>query len=336
MKNTVVKGQSKSILKIILDRREVTLVIFIAILIAIISWRSPYFFNLDNFRDILLDTSILMIVAIGQMMVIITRGINLSVSSTVAFSGMAVALGVSHNWEIHPILAILMGMGIGLVAGSFTGFLVSKAKIPPIIATLAAMIIFRGFVFIINDGAWVNASDMPDSFKNISRGTIFGVPNLIFIVIVVSLIFYYFLGHTSTGRQIYAFGSNPDAARFVGVGSEKINFIVYMFSGILSGLAGVLWVSRYASAQPNSASGFELITIAACVIGGVFIFGGSGSILGVLLGSLLLGIVVNAINLIRVSPFWKLAIHGLIIIIAVITDTIMYRRFARASHKGAS
>lgn len=336
MKNTVIKGQRKSILKIILDRREVILVVIIAILIAVIRLRSPYFFNLNNFRDILLDTSILMIVAIGQMMVIITRGVDLSVASTLAFSGMAVALIVSHNWGIHPILAILMGMCIGLVLGSFTGFLVSKAKIPPIIATLATMIIFRGSVFLINDGAWVNASDMPDSFKYISRGAILGVPNLIIIVIVVSLIFYYFLGHTRTGRQIYAFGSNPDAARFVGIGAEKINFIVYMLSGILCGLAGVLWVSRYASAQPNSASGFELLTVAACVIGGVFIFGGSGSIPGVLLGSLLLGIVTNAVNLIRVSPFWKLAIQGLIILIAVITDTIIYRRVVRALHKGGS
>jgi rhamnose transport system permease protein len=333
MENTVIKGKRKSIFKIILGRREVALVVFIAILIAVVSLRSPYFFNLNNFKDILLDASILMIVAIGQMIVIITRGIDLSVASTLAFSGMAVALTVSRNRGIHPILAILMGMCIGLVLGSFTGFLVSKAKIPPIISTLATMIIFRGFVYIISGGNWVNASDMSDSFKHISRGTILGVPNLIFIAIVVSLIFYYFLGHTRTGRQIYAFGSNPDAARFVGIGVEKINFIVYMLSGILCGLAGVLWVSRYASAQPNSAEGFELFTVAACVIGGVFIFGGSGSIPGVLLGSLLLGIVANALNLIRVSPFWKLAIQGLIILIAVITDTIIYRRFERVLHK---
>jgi rhamnose transport system permease protein len=159
---------------------------------------------------------------------------------------------------------------------------------------------------------------------------------LIFIVIVVSLIFYYFLGYTRTGRQIYAFGSNPDAARFVGIGVEKINFIVYMLSGVLCGLAGVLWVSRYSSAQSDSASGFELITVAACVIGGVFIFGGSGSISGVLLGSLMLGIVTNALNLIRVSPFWKLAIQGLIILIAVVADTIISRRFAKALPEGAS
>ena len=191
------------------------------------------------------------------------------------------------------------------------------------------MIIYRGSTYIISGGAWVDASEMPHGFKQIARGTILGVPNLIFIVIVVSLIFYYFLGHTRTGRQIYAFGSNPDAARFVGINVRKINFIVYMFSGILFGMAGVLWVSRYASAQSNTAAGFELLTVAACVIGGVFIFGGSGTITGVLLGALLLSIVVNALNLIQVSPFWKLAIQGVVILIAVITDSLISQRVER-------
>lgn len=335
MKKLDGKGQQRGrLLRRILATREVVLSVFILILIAAVSLRSPYFLTLGNFKNILLDGSILMIIAIGQMMVIITRGIDLSVASGLAFSGMAVGLIVSHNWGIHPLLAVLMGMGIGLVLGSFNGFLISKAGIPPIIATIAAMIIYRGSTNIISGGAWVDASEMPYSFKQIARGTLLGVPNLIFVVIVVSLIFYYFLGYTRTGRQIYAFGSNPDAARFVGIDVGKINFIVYMFSGILFGLAGVLWVSRYASAQSNTAAGFELLTVAACVIGGVFIFGGSGTITGVLLGSLLLSIVVNALNLIRVSPFWKLAIQGMIILIAVITDSIISRRFEGTLREG--
>jgi len=272
-----------------------------------------------------------MILAIGQMMVIITRGIDLSVASTLAFSGMSVGMIISGNWGIHPLLAVLMGISIGLVIGSITGFLVSKTGIPPIIASIAAMVIWRGSTYIISGGAWVDASEMPDSFKHLARGTIFGIPNLIFIVIVVSLVFYYFLGHTRTGREIYAYGSNPDGARVVGISVTKINFLVYMFSGALAGMAGVLWVSRYASAQSNTAQGFELLTVAACVIGGVFIFGGSGSITGVLLGTLLLSIVVNALNQIRVSPFWKLAIQGAIILIAVITDSIVSRRVERTT-----
>lgn len=324
------QGQQRGrIWRVILGRREIVLSVLIGILIAFVTLRSPYFLTLSNFKNILLDSSILMIVAIGQMMVIITAGIDLSVASTLAFSGMAVGLIVSHNWGIHPLLAVLMGLGIGLVLGSLNGFLISKTGIPPIIATIAAMIIWRGFTYVISGGAWVDASEMPDSFKQLARGTILGIPNLIFIVIIVALIFYYFLGHTRTGRQIYAFGSNPDGVRFVGINITKINFLVYMFSGMLAGMGGVLWVSRYASAQSNSATGLELLTVAACVIGGVFIFGGSGSITGVLLGSLLLSIITNALNQVKVSPFWKLAIQGAIILIAVITDSIISQRVER-------
>lgn len=324
------QGQQRGrIWRIILGRREIVLSILIGILIAFVTLRSPYFLTLSNFKNILLDSSILMIVAIGQMMVIITAGIDLSVASTLAFSGMAVGLIISNNWGIHPLLAILMGLGIGLVLGSLNGFLISKTGIPPIIATIAAMIIWRGFTYVISGGAWVDAAEMPDSFKQLARGTILGIPNLIFIVIIVALIFYYFLGHTRTGRQIYAFGSNPDGARFVGINVAKINFLVYMFSGMLAGMGGVLWVSRYASAQSNSATGLELLTVAACVIGGVFIFGGSGSITGVLLGCLLLSIITNALNQVKVSPFWKLAIQGAIILIAVITDSIISQRVER-------
>lgn len=326
------KGQQRgNLLRRILGRREIVLSIFILILIIAVTFRSPYFLTLDNFKNILLDSSILMIIAIGQMMVIITRGIDLSVASVLAFSGMSVGLIISNNWGIHPLLAVLMGIGIGLVLGSLNGFLISKTGIPPIIATIAAMIIWRGSTYIISGGAWVDAAEMPYGFKQIARGTILGVPNLIFIVIIVSLIFYYFLGYTRTGREIYAFGSNPDGVRFVGISVTKINFLVYMFSGALAGMAGVLWVSRYASAQSNTAQGFELLTVAACVIGGVFIFGGSGTITGVLLGSLLLSIVVNALNQIKVSPFWKLAIQGAIILIAVISDSIISQRVERTS-----
>jgi len=326
--------RSDHLLKRILSRREVVLSIFIIVLIIVVSLRSPYFLTASNFLNILLDSSILIIVAIGQMMVIITRGIDLSVASTLAFSGMTVGLIVSNNSGIHPLLAILIGMGIGVVIGSLNGFLISKAGIPPIIATIAAMVIWRGSTFIIGGGKWVDAIEMPSSFKRIARDTIVGIPNLILIVIIISIIFYYFLGYTRTGRYIYAFGSNPDAARFAGIDVTKINFIVYMFSGLLAGLGGVLWVSRYASAQSNTASGFELLTVAACVIGGVFIFGGTGTITGVLLGAFLLSTVENALNQIRISPFWKLAIQGVIILIAVVTDSMLSRRVERTLSEG--
>ena len=334
MKDSNTGAKSRNLLLQILAMRETALIIFIVFLVIIISLRSSYFFTIRNFKDILLDTAILMIVATGQMMIILTAGIDLSVGSGIAFSGMAVGLIISKHWGISPIVAVIMGMGIGFVLGSFNGILVAKAKIPPIIATLATMSIYRGFTFVLSKGWWVSADQMPDSFIQLARGSVLGIPNMIVMVIIVYGIFYYFLEHTRMGRQIYAIGSNPNAALLLGIKVEKILYLIYMLTGVLYGGAGVLWVSRYASAQPNSATGFELYTVAACVIGGVYIFGGSGSITGVMLGSLFLGIIVNALNLIRVSPFWKLAIQGLVILIAVVTDALISHRFESSLRGG--
>ncbi|MCS7222366.1 MAG: ABC transporter permease [Anaerolineae bacterium] len=315
----------------ILSAREIGLLGFLVVLIIAVSLRSPYFLTVENLRDILLDIAILSIVAIGQTMVIITRGIDLSVASNLALSGMVVGMTVSSNWDLPPLLALVMGMGIGLVLGAFNGLIVTRGNVPPIIATLGTLSIYRGLVFAISGGAWVDAAEMPESFKLLARGSILGIPNLVFIAALVALIFYYFLNHTRTGREIYAVGSNPLAAQVVGIRVHRIVFLVFLLSGLLAGMGGVLWVSRYASAQSDSAVGFELQTVAASVVGGVNIFGGSGTIPGVLLGSLLLGVIINALNLVRISPFWKLAVQGLVILLAVISDALVSRQLQRAA-----
>ncbi|HIC88563.1 MAG TPA: ABC transporter permease [Anaerolineae bacterium] len=320
----------RSLFWLIAGTRETGIIVFIVLLVAAVSLRSPYFFTLENFRDILLDIAILSIVSIGQTMVILTRGIDLSVGSGLALSGMIVGMTVSSHWGLPPFAALLMGVGIGLVLGGFNGLLVAKGRVPPIIATLGTLSIYRGLVFAISGGAWVDAAEMPPAFKMLSRNTVLGVPNLVIFAGIVALIFYYFLTQTRTGREIYAAGSNPIAAQVAGIHLNRILFLVYVLSGALYGMAGVLWVSRYASAQSDSAMGFELQTVAAAVVGGVNIFGGSGTIPGALLGSLLLGIVINALNLVRISPFWKLAVQGLVILLAVVSDALISRRLHRA------
>lgn len=310
--------------------REIGIFLVIISLVAVVSLRSPYFLTADNLIDILLDIAALSIVAIGQMMVILTRGIDLSVASVVALSGMVVGMTVSSHWAMPPLLAVLMGIALGIVAGGFNGLMVTRGRVPPIIATLGTMSIYRGLVFAVSGGAWVDCAELPKSFLQLSKGTVLGVPNLTLFAVAVVIIFYYFLNHMRTGREIYAIGSNPDGAQVMGIPVNRILFLVYVLSGALSGMAGVLWVSRYASAQSDSAMGFELQTVAAAVIGGVNIFGGSGTIPGVLMGSLLLGIIVNALNLVRISPFWKLALQGLIIILAVVSDALISRRLQRA------
>lgn len=305
--------------------REMGLVGFIVLLGVGVQLRNNSFMTLENINDLLTNTAILSILAIGMMLVIITRGIDLSIGATLALSGMSSALLVGKYPEMSPLIAILIGVLIGTACGALVGLIIAKADILPIIATLGLMNVFRGVTFMISGGKWVSAHQMPVSFKAIATGKILGINTLIFIAICTYIVFYYFINHTRTGRQIYATGSNPDSARLSGINTSKVILMVYTIMGALSGLAGVLWVSKFASAQGNTAMGYELNVIAACVLGGVSIAGGSGKISGLLMGTILLGILNNALPLINVSPFWQNAIQGVVILTAVVVNTIIKR-----------
>jgi len=294
----------------VLKKREFTLFVLLVFLIVIISLRSPRFLNIANFRDILDDTALLAMVAMGQFMVILIAGIDLSVGAEVALAGMSVALLHQYHPEIPIFAIVLLSILIGFSLGSFNGILVSLLGIPPIIVTLGTMGIYRGFVFVVSGGTWVSAHEMSDAFKNLPRGGFLGVSNLLF----------------RAGREIYGVGGNEIASQYVGINLKKIKYLPFMLTGSICGLVGLLWVARYASAQSDTALGFNLQTIAACVVGGVSIFGGSGTTLGVLLGVLLLGVINNALTQINISPFWQMGLQGLIILVAVIINTIMERR----------
>jgi rhamnose transport system permease protein len=309
--------------------REAGISVFIVILITAVTLRSPNFLTADNFQDILLNISILAIVALGQTMVILTHGIDLSVSSMIGLVAMMVAFVVKQNQAISIPLVILLGMGLGAVLGTFNGLIITYAKVPPIIATLGTLSIYRGLVFYYSQGTWINSFELPENFKLLSKGTPLGLPNMVLIALLVAVIVYYFLNYTRTGREIYAVGSNPEAAQFAGIRKERILFLVYLLSGLASGLAAVLWASRFESAQTNTALGFELQTVAASVVGGVSISGGVGTVPGVLLGALLLGIIQNALTIVRISPFWQLAAQGLLILGAVVTDKWILNRVER-------
>ena len=309
--------------------REAGITVFILILVAAVTLRNPAFLTTDNFQDILLNISILAIVALGQTMVIITHGIDLSVSSIIGLVAMMVAFLVKQNPDMSILLVVLLGMTLGAVLGSFNGLIITYGKVPPIIATLGTLSIYRGLVFYYSQGTWINSFELPKSFKLLSKGTPLGLPNMVIIAILVAVIVYYFLNYTRTGREIYAVGSNPDAAGFAGIRKDRIIFLVYLLSGIAAGLAAVLWASRFESAQTNTALGFELQTVAASVVGGVSISGGVGTVPGVLLGALLLGIIQNALTIVGISPFWQLAAQGLLILLAVVTDKWILSRVER-------
>jgi len=319
----------KGLLWTLVRVREAGISIFILILVVAVTLRAPSFLTVDNFKDILLNISILAIVALAQTMVILTHGIDLSVSSMIGLVAMMVGFVVKQNPEMSVVLAVVLGMGLGAVLGTFNGLIITFGKVPPIIATLGTLSIYRGLVFYYSQGTWINSFELPTSFKLLSKGAPLGLPNMVIIALVVAVLVYYFLNHTRTGRDIYAVGSNPEAAQFSGIRTQRITFLVYLISGLLCGLAAVLWVSRFESAQTNTALGFELQSVAASVVGGVSISGGVGSVPGVLLGALLLGIIQNSLTLIRISPFWQLAAQGLLILIAVLSDKWILSRIER-------
>ncbi|MEN6500391.1 MAG: ABC transporter permease [Rectinema sp.] len=306
--------------------RELGLLIFIIVLSAIFQIRNPNFLSIANIKDLLANTAILSILAVGMMMVIITRGIDLSIGSTMALSGMVTSLTVSAHPDISPLLSLVQGMAIGLAAGLVIGVLVAYFKILPIIATLGLMNILRGMTYLISKGKWVSAYQMSAGFKNLSTGTTLGISNLILFAVIIYILYAYFINQTKTGRHIYAVGSSPDTAELIGIKRKRIVLLVYALMGLLAGLAGVLWVSKFASAQGDTAMGYELNVIAATVLGGVSVAGGRGKVSGILLGSILFGILANALPLINISPFWQQFIQGLVILAAIISNVLLQRR----------
>jgi rhamnose transport system permease protein len=188
---------------------------------------------------------------------------------------------------------------------------------------------YRGVNFIISGGGWVVSRDLPDTFRLISNGKFLALPYLFYFCIAAAIFFYYMLNHLRWGRYLYSIGSSLEHAVILGLDYKKIIFLVFLLAGTLYGLCGVLWVSRYNFAQSNTASGFELTVIAACVIGGVSVTGGRGTVEGAILGAYLLSFIINAINIIKISPFWKMAIQGVIILTAVIFDSYLTSRRKR-------
>jgi rhamnose transport system permease protein len=311
--------------------REIGLLFFIILIVVVIQFRNPTFLTLGNINALLINASILGILSVGMMMVLIVRGIDLSIGSTVALSGMITSLTVASFPQIHPVVSIVEGILIGAIVGAVIGIFVAKFNVLPIIATLGMMNIVRVLTFHSSGGKWVSAYQMSPAFKSIATGNILGINTLIFIALIIYILFYYFINHTRTGRQIYQVGSNPDAAEISGIPKTRVIWLVYTLMGALAGLAGVLWVSRFASAQGDTAVGYELSVIAACVLGGISLSGGSGKVSGLVLGVVLFGILHNALPLINVSPFWQQGIQGAVILGAIILNVLVKRNNDRTA-----
>ncbi|MBN6206735.1 ABC transporter permease [Ralstonia pickettii] len=276
------------------------------------------FFTVNNLLNVAMQTSIIAIVAIGQTYVIIKAGIDLSVGSIVAISGVIVAESLTYGLPIW--LSVLLGIGVGVLCGLINGFIIAVGKVPPFIATLGMMSVARGIVFIITDG--VPIAGLPREFNLIGGGKFLDIiPYPILITIFLAIIMGVVLKKSRFGRNVYAIGSNESAAFLSGIRVVKTKIYVYALSGLMSGIAGILLTSRLVAAQPTAGEMYELDAIAAVVIGGASLMGGSGAILGTMIGVLIMGVLRNGLNLLGISYFWQQVAIGIVIIIAVYFDT---------------
>lgn len=316
-----------------LKSREALLAAAILILLALIASRFPAFVEPASLANVFNDTAPLMILALGQMVVILTKCIDLSVAATLALSGMVAAL--LNGMGVPLPLILLIVLALGAVLGAINGLLVWKVGIPSIVVTLGTMTIFRGVIFLMTDGAWVNAHQMSDNFKALPRHVILGLPVMGWVAVAVILVFVVFLTRTALGRSFYAVGGNPHAAVYTGLDVGRTQAIAFVISGTLAALTGYLWVARYAVAYVDIAGGFELDVVAACVIGGIAIAGGAGTVGGAVLGALFLGVIKNALPVVGISPFWQLAISGSAIILAVAFNARQGRKAGRIILKSA-
>lgn len=302
-------------MKLFLKSREAILAFAILVLLAVVASRFPGFVRPANLANVLTDTSPLIILALGQMCVILTKCIDLSIAANLALSGMVAGL---MNMAGVPLPLILIAVvALGAFLGAINGLLVWKLAIPSIVVTLGTMTIYRGIIFLLTQGQWINAHQMSPAFKAFPRSIILGLPVMTWIMIMIVAALWLVINRTPLGRSFFAVGGNPHAAVYTGISVGRTQFWAFVLSGALAGLTGYLWVARYAVAYVDIASGFELDVVAACVIGGIAIAGGAGSVAGAVMGALFLGIIKNALPVVGISPFAQMAISGTAILIAI-------------------
>ena len=290
------------------------------VLITIVTILSPSFLSTKNIFNILRQTSVNGIIAAGMTFVILTGGIDLSVGSILAISGAVCASLLASGQNI--IIAVLAALIIGAMVGFLNGFIITKGKLQPFIATLATMTILRGLTLVYTDGKPITlgSGDLAIKFGQIGGGKIFGTPTPALIMILVFAICAFVLKNTQMGRYTYALGSNEEATKLSGLNTDKIKIAVYTISGILASVAGIIITSRLFSAQPTAGDGYELDAIAAVVLGGTSLTGGRGKITGTIIGALIIGVLSNALNILDVSSYYQMMVKVDIILVAVLLD----------------
>ena len=332
---TTPRPTGRSWLMAIGRQRELTLLAIMFVLGAGVSLIAPQFLSLNNFSQVAVLASVVAVAAVGEAIVVITRGIDLSVEAMIGL----VAYSVARTLELQlldPVGAIAMGLAIGLALGMVNGFVVAVLKVPAIVATLGTLSIFRGLDYVIAGPDQVPLAGLPEGFTDVSTADVFGIPVFVLVTVVVVVVGSVLLRYTRFGRQVYAVGSNPEAAAILGIPSRLVVFVAFSMCGLLAGLAGVMWVMEFGTINGTAATGMTLAIVAAVVVGGVNTFGGSGTLAGAAIGALFLGFIANALILVGLSQFWLQAIYGLVILLAIAGDALIRHGVQRANTRSGA
>jgi rhamnose transport system permease protein len=311
-------------------QRELSLLVVLLLMGTLVAIRAPQALSATNLTDVSVLAAIIAIAAVGEAMVVITRNVDLSVEAIIGLVAFAVAAILSDRLLPTPA-AMVFGIGLGLVLGMINGIVVAVFRVPSIVATLGTLSVYRGIDFLLAGGKQVTLTELPPGYTGAARATLVGVPIFVLIAVVIVAISAVVLRQTRFGRSVYAVGSNPEAAEILGIRTGLVTFVVFSVCGLLSGIAGVLWGVLFGTINATAATGVTLQVIAAVVVGGVNIFGGSGTVVGAALGAVFLGFISNALILLRLSQFWLQALYGVVIIIAVALDAFLLRRFQRSA-----
>lgn len=310
--------------------REVAILGVIVIIFIATSLKTPGYASIATAQQIFTNASLFLLLAIGETMVIVTRNVDLSVGSTLGLSAFVVGDLYTHNPGMNIFLAFLAGIGVGVVCGALLGAIVTIAKVPSLVVSLAGLYVFRGILNIIGIGVQIEPTVIPLSLQKIGFKDFLDLPLIFIIPLGVAIIVAYSMRSFRANRELYAIGSNPNAAELAGIPVAKRVFTAFVMSGAFAGLGGVLFVAEFATVNATAGTGYELLVVASCVIGGVAIFGGSGTVIGAALGAILLQVINQSLVVINVSPFWDQALAGALILTTISIDRILTLRVTEA------
>ncbi|MQM25955.1 ABC transporter permease [Glycomyces albidus] len=322
-------------LDLVLRFRALGLIVALVALVGVTTALNPRFLSGQSVRDLLFAAAVTLLLACGMTVVVLTRGIDLSVGSVLGLSAYVTGSALSAT-GMPTVFALPLGLAVGAACGTLNGAIIHFGRVPPLVATLGTLYVLRGVVYFAAGGSRINASDLPPGFLDFGSGDVLGVPYLFAVSVLVLAAVGVFLGRYRAGRDLYALGSNPEAARLAGVPAGRRLMTAYVLSGALAGLGGVLYAARFGTVDASAGYGMELDVVAAVVVGGVAIFGGSGTTLGAGLGALLLTVIDNALPVLRIDQFWQQAIVGALILAAIALDRLVSVRAARALRRKGS